>query len=64
MGNLNIKKFIITMIIFFGVFVVLSLGFVLSGVWELWGKEVGLTLSLGFCISAVINLLKADNYKK
>ena len=64
MGNLNIKKFIITMLIFFAVFVALSLGFILTGVWEWWGKEVKLVLLLGFCISAVINLLKPDNYKK
>ena len=64
MGNLNVKKYIITMLIFFAFFVAMSVGFILADVWELWGKEVKLTLSMGFCISAVINLLKKDNYKK
>ena len=64
MGNLNIKKFIISMMIFFGFFVVMTIAFILFDVWEWWGKEVRLILLLGFVISAAINLLKVDNYKK
>lgn len=62
MGNLNIKKFVISMLVFFAIFVAMSVGFIITDVWELWSKEVGMTLSMGFCISAVINLLKKENY--
>jgi len=64
MGNLNIKKFVISMLVFFTIFLVMSIAFIMADVWEIWGKEVKMTLSLGFCISAVINLLKKENYGK
>ena len=59
--NLNKKNFFWSMIAFLIFFLILGICMVVAGYWNFWSKEMAMLMSVGFLVSAVINLSKTSN---